>query len=292
MALSMSNSPELTQEEVYPFLIQPLQAASVVLAQSVRTIDSPTGDPLRIPKLVPGNNAGWYAENEQIGEVDPDFSELTLLPTNLKSVKVIHRFSNELARHAVLPISSTLQAALVAKVARTLDDEFLNGDGTADGNGNRAVIGLWNQANIQTGSFDDASASSTVDSVATNLGKLMTAEITDFSNTVWFMNTAAYVKLLKVKTTDSRALLVPDLNKPGSFSLGGIKVVPTTKLAAGRSLLVDFNQVVIARDLAPQVTFLNERYADYDQKAIRVVARMDIGLLNAAGVVAITDATP
>ena len=235
MALSMKNSPELTQEEVYPFLIQPLTAASVVLGAGARVIDSPTGDPLRIPKFVDGANAGWYAENEVIGESDPDFSELTLLPTNLKSVKVIHRFSNELARHSVVPIGSQLQSALVRNVASVLDDAFLNGTGTADGNGNRGVIGLFAQSGTQSATLDVTSAANLGDSSVEMIGLFADAEITDLSNAVYFVNPADYRAILNVRDTDGRSLVQPDVTAAGIYRLGGVRIVTTNKVTAGSS---------------------------------------------------------
>jgi HK97 family phage major capsid protein len=293
MALSMKNSPELTQEEVYASLIQPLTAASVVLAAGPKIIDSPTGDPLRIPRYVDGANAGWYAENEVIGESDPDFDELTLLPTNLKSVKVIHRFSNELARHSVVPIASQLQSALVRNVASVLDQAFLSGVSTLDGNGNRTVIGLLNQTGIQTGTLDVTSATLLGSTSVEMVGKFADEEITDLSNTVYFFNPADYRKVLNVRDADGRGILQPDATAAGIYRLGGVRVVPTTKLTAGTALLVDMNQVVVGRDLNPSVKFLDQLYGNYDQLAIRVVARMDIGLLHPEGVIKLTiDSTP
>ena len=46
----------------------------------------------------------------------------------------------------------------------------------------------------------------------------------------------------------------------------------------------------MARDLAPRVTLLAERYAEYDEQAIRVVTRYDLGLLHPEGVIVLTDA--
>ena len=51
---------------------------------------------------------------------------------------------------------------------------------------------------------------------------------------------------------------------------------------------MDFSQIAVARDLAPSVTVLRERYADWDQGALLVVARYDAAPLNAAAVVALT----
>ena len=54
-------NPELLQTQVAQLLVQPLEAASVVLASGVRIFD--TSAPLRIPKLVSGASAGFVAES-------------------------------------------------------------------------------------------------------------------------------------------------------------------------------------------------------------------------------------
>ena len=286
---SMLNSQELTAEEVLPFLIQPLEAASTVLRAGPRIFDSPTGDPLRIPKLVDIPDPTFKAENELIDEKDPDWSELVLLPTILKSVKVIHRFSNELARHSVISIASTLQAALVREVAAVLDTNFLKGLGTVDGNGNRGPIGLTEQADIQTGAWDATGATMvTVGNDA--IGMLLAAEITDLSKVVWFISGADYTALSKVTDGDNRPLIQPDVKRGTGFELLGIPIYVTNKLDTGTAMLVDMNMVAVGRDLAPSVKILDQTWGQYDQLAIRVVARMDIGLLQPEGVVLLTDA--
>lgn len=287
MALSMKNSQELTTEQVVATLIQPLESASIVLANGPRVYDSPTGDPLRIPSLVSTNDAAWHGENEQITEGDADFGEVTLLPTNLKSVKVIHRFSNELARHSVVSIANTMQAAFVKRVADKIDNAFLTGVATLDGNGNRTPIGLLNQPGIQTAALTVTTAA-LVDSVIGAVGKLLTAEITDFGSCRWFLNTADFLKLSKVKDSENKGFLQPDITKPGVFTLYGIPVVVSSRLPAGSGLLADMSMVAVGRDLAPSVRLLSERYADFDQLGLRVTARLDIALLHPEGVVKLT----
>jgi hypothetical protein len=50
-------------------------------------------------------------------------------------------------------------------------------------------------------------------------------------------------------------------------------------------VLADTGLIAIARDLAPSVTVLSERYAEYDEKAIQVVTRYELGLLHPEGVI-------
>lgn len=287
MALSMKNSQELTTEQVVATLIQPLESQSIVLANGPRVYDSPTGDPLRIPSLVTVDQAGWHGENEQITEGEADFGEVTLLPTNLKSVKVIHRFSNELARHSIVSIANTMQAAFVKRTADKIDNAFLTGVSTLDGNGNRTPIGLFNQTGTQSSALTVTTAA-LLDTVVGAVGKLMTVEITDFSSVRWFLNTADFLKLSKVKDSESKGFLQPDLTKAGVFTLYGIPVVVSSRIPAGSGLLVDMSYVAVGRDLAPSVRLLPERYADYDQLGLRVTCRMDIALLHPEAAVKLT----
>ena len=52
--------------------------------------------------------------------------------------------------------------------------------------------------------------------------------------------------------------------------------------------LVRFSQIVVARDLAPSVKILDQTFGDYDQQAIRVVARYDAKPLNDDAVIKLT----
>src|SRR5699024_11358830 len=87
-----------------------------------------TTDPLRVPGP-PGPTdlaaAGWTGESELIPEVDAEFSEVQLLPSTIDSVKVITRYSNELARQSVVSLEQTLRDRLVADVAAKLDQQFM-----------------------------------------------------------------------------------------------------------------------------------------------------------------------
>jgi HK97 family phage major capsid protein len=48
------------------------------------------------------------------------------------------------------------------------------------------------------------------------------------------------------------------------------------------------SNVAIARDVAPSVTVLNERYAEYDLIGLRVTTRYDLGLLHPEAVIVLT----
>src|SRR5690606_12916124 len=130
MALNTTTAPELTREQVAGILTTPLETASVFLAAGPRIFD--TTGPLRVPGL-PGpadlSALGWTGESELIPEVDAEFSEVQLLPSTMDSVKVITRYSNELARQSVVSLEQTLRDRLVADVAAKLDQQFMGDQG-------------------------------------------------------------------------------------------------------------------------------------------------------------------
>jgi HK97 family phage major capsid protein len=264
-------NPELLQTQVAQLLVQPLEAASVVLASGVRIFD--TAGPLRIPKLTAGASVGFVAEGGLIPEADVDFGEVTLMPSNRTSLKVLIRFTNELLRQSVIGLDSVLRQRLVTDVSNALDDALLKGAGTSN-----SITGLINQAGVQTGDLDVADADSLLDAIAL-------ASAAEVTPTRWFISGADFISLRKLKDGQQRYLLESDVTADVTYRLFGIPVTVTNKLALGTAVLADTSQIAVARDLAPSVMLLAERYAEYDEQAIRVVTRYDLGLLHPEGII-------
>lgn len=122
----------LTQTQVMRILTHPLEARSAFLAAGPRIFDS-NGSPIRIPKISAGveSDVGWYAESALIADKAPTFGELTLLPSTMKSLKILTRFSNEVARQSVVSLEAVLRDRLVFDVANKLDKQFLSNDSGA-----------------------------------------------------------------------------------------------------------------------------------------------------------------
>lgn len=127
MVETTAANPELLQEQVAQLLVQPLEAASVVLSSGVRIFD--TASPLRIPKLTSGATVGFVGEGQLIPEGNVDFGEVTLMPSDRKSIKTLIRFTNELLRQSVIGLDATLKARLVTDVSNKLDTALLTGAG-------------------------------------------------------------------------------------------------------------------------------------------------------------------
>jgi len=279
----------LTPERVIPVLFQPLAACSVVMAATPpeRIFDAQGGAPVRVPRIASITlSDAWRAENTLIAEVDPVFDELLLLPTSLKSLKVLHRLSNELARNSIGNVETLIGDAFIAAIAREVDKAFLTGDGAAN-----TVTGLANESGIQVVS---AVGTPTVDDLHDAEGLLMAAN-GDPTTAAWFMAPRSFTSLRKQREGAGTGayLLQPDATQPGRMTLLGHPVYVTTQIATNTGvgtnesliMLVDMAQIAIGRDLEPRLDVLKETYGNYDQVALRIVARMDIGALNAPAIV-------
>lgn len=276
MATDTTSGASLIQEQVASILVQPLEAESVVLSSGPRIFDS--SEPLRIPTLTGGTTPEWVGENELIPDSDATFGEINLMPSTRKSIKALTKFSNEMARQSTVGLDAVLRARIVKDVSDKLDDALLQGDGADD-----SVTGIVNQTGVSTGTLDVASADTFLDALAT-------AAASEVTPNRWFMSGADFFSVRKLKDTQDRYLLESDITSGTTYRLFGVPVTVTNKLPEGTAVLADMSQVAVVRDVNPSVTMLSERYAEYDQQAIRVVTRYDLGLLHPEGVVVLTSA--
>lgn len=282
MALNTPDATELTREQVATILTKPLEQASAFLAAGPRVFD--TTGPLRVPGLPGAGDPAaleWVGESEQIPEWDTEFSEVQLLPSTMKSVKVLTRYSNELARQSIVSLEQTLRDRLVADVAAKLDTQFLSdqGDGVTTPQGLFAYAGVTDTA---------VDGPITPDVILEAQGLAMSRHLNPGSMTL-FMRPEDYVSMRGIKDADGRYLVAPDVSGTGLIvPVLGARAVLSARIPEGRAALVDMSRVAVARDLAPTVKVLTERYADYDQQAIRVVARYDAKPLDASAVLTLS----
>lgn len=281
MAVSTANATELTTEQVQATLITPLGLASVFLAAGPVIFDTP-GRPVRVPSLVSMTAPSWVSENTLIPESDPDFGEVTLLPETMKSLKTLTRYSNEIARQSVISLDAALQARMVKDVGDTLDAQFLGNSG----DGVNVPRGLFAYQGTQSVTY---TGSVSLDTLHDAQGAALAAGV-DVARVRWVMRPETLTALRKQKDGSQRYQITPDPTAASGFVLLGHPVSLSNAVPSGRAALVDFSQIAVARDLAPSVKILDQTYGDYDQQAIRVVARFDAKPLNPQAVVVISAA--
>lgn len=280
MPTDTTTAPQLTTEEVQSILVGPLEHASVFLASGPRIFDTP-GRPVRVPLLTAGVDPDWIGESELITDKDATFNEVTLLPETMKSVKVLTRFSNELARQSVVALDAALRDRLVRDVAAKIDHAFIAGDGGTPAG--TEPLGLVEWPGVQE---ITAVGAIVLDDLHDALGMLL-AVGADPTRARWLVRPGTFTTLRKLKDGAQRYQLQPDPTQAGVYTLLGLPVVVTDRLPVDATptpdetsvVLADFSTIAVARDLAPSVTLLSELYADYDQLAIRVVARYDVAPL-------------
>jgi len=283
--ITSQTATQITTEQVLNFLIRPLEEASVFLASGPRIYDT-DGSPIRIPKLASMGTPNFTAEGSAIAEVDPSFSEVTLMPSSIRPVSSITRFSNQLARQSVIDLTTSLQSKMVRDVADVLDSAFITGDG--GGTAKTSPKGLLNYSGITVAG--SALGTATTDDLYDMVGAALDANVS-LAGLRWMLSPTDFVALHKLKDGDGRGLVVPDPTNGAINRLLGFPVTVTKKMPSTASggtatvALVDFSQIAVARDLAPSVTILPERYAEFDQQAIRVITRWDAAPLNPEAVV-------
>jgi HK97 family phage major capsid protein len=281
MTETTAANPELLADQVSQLLVQPLESASIVLSSGVRLFD--TSGQLRVPKLTNGATVGFVAEGGLIPDTgDVGFDELVLMPSTRTSLKIILRYTRELVRQSVIGIDAVLKQRLVKDVSDALDDALLKGTGAAN-----SITGLMAQPGVQTLTWDKALPDTMLDA-------LDLAYAAEVQPNRWFINGSDWIDLRKLKeeTGSNKYLFEGDIHAGETLRLFGIPVTVSNKVTAGKFILADTSQVAVARDVAPSVTVLNERYAEYDEVGLRVTARYDLGLLHPEAVVIGTDATP
>lgn len=276
MTASTTSAAELIQEQVAQLLVQPLEAESVVLSSGVRIFDS--SEPLRIPTLTGGISAGFVAENDEITDGDVTFGEISLMPSDRTSIKALTKFSNELARQTTVGLDAVLKARLVHDVSDALDTALLTGDGALN-----SITGIAEQTGVGTGSLDAADTDSLLDALAD-------AHAAEVTPNRWFLSGADFFALRKIKDNYGHYLIESDVTAGARYSLFGLPVTVTNKLTEGTAILADTSQIAVVRDINPTVKILDQRYAEFDQQAIRVVTRYDLGLLHPAGVIVLSAA--
>jgi hypothetical protein len=115
MTLDTTTGASLIAEQGFQILVQPREAASVVLAAGRRIFDS--SEPLYIPTLTGSTDPSWVAENEPIPDSDVTFGESLLMPSNRKSIKALTKFSHEMARQSTVGLDAVPMARVVKDVS-------------------------------------------------------------------------------------------------------------------------------------------------------------------------------
>lgn len=268
--------PTLQQTEIQSLLVQPLESESVFLASGPKIID--TNGPIRIPRIASGLTVGFVGEGAQIPESSVGLDEVSMLPSTLKSLKVISRVTSEVLRSSAQSLDTILKQRLATDTAKALDVALFTGNGNSN-----TIKGLLNQTGVATGVLDATKTDSLLDGIGI-------ARANEVKPNRWFLSPADYLAIRKIKDTSGKYILQPDLTATGQEVLFGVPVTVTAQIPTGKAVLADMNLVAVARDMAPSITVDSSRYFDTDEVALRVVCRYDLALLQPKAVTILTAA--
>lgn len=268
--------PTLQQDQIASLLVQPLEAESVFLAAGPKIID--TNGPIRVPRIATGLSVGFVGEGAQIPEASVGMDEVSMLPSTLKSLKVLSRVTAEVLRSSAVALDSILKTRLVTDTAAALDAALFTSTGSSN-----TIKGLLNQSGVATGVLDATEPDSFLDGIGI-------ARANEVRPNRWFLSPADYLAVRKIKDADGRYILEQDITAEGAERLFGIPVTVTSRIPTGKAVLADMSLVAVARDMAPTVVIDSSRYFDTDEVALRVVARFDLALLQPKAVTVLTAA--
>jgi HK97 family phage major capsid protein len=198
VSLNWTAVPEATGYKIYRSTTTGIELLLITLTTTA-LVCTDTGA-LTPAGASPPTNTGvtpdWHGENERITERDVDFGEVSLLPSTMKSVKTLTRFSNELARQAVIQLDAALKQRLVTDVVAKLDAQLFS----ATGDGVTLRKGMLAWTGVQ--SFSASSAAINYDLLIDMWAKALIADV-DTSSLRYFMHPRQFVALRKIKAQTS-----------------------------------------------------------------------------------------
>ena len=268
--------PTLQKDQIASLLVQPLEAESVFLAAGPKIID--TNGPIRVPRIASGLTVGFVGEGAQIPEASVGMDEVSMLPSTLKSLKVLSRVTAEVLRSSAVALDSILKTRLVTDTAAALDTALFTSTGSSN-----TIRGLLSQSGVATGVLDATEPDSFLDGIGI-------ARANEVRPNRWFLSPADYLAVRKIKDADGRYILEQDITAEGAERLFGVPVTVISRIPSVKAVLADMSLVAVARDMAPTVVIDSSRYFDTDEVALRVVARFDLALLQPKAVTVLTAA--
>lgn len=223
----------------------------------------------RIVRTDADPTAAWRSENVAIGESDPTFSAVDLIPQDLA---VLVKVSREVLADSV-NIQNALERAIVGAMSVELDRAGLFGSGAAP-----EPLGLFNTTGVGSVSMGTNGATpSNYDDLLETLYQLEVSNAADPTALIWHPRTARTYRKLKDTTNQPMEAPAP-LDQLPMLSTTGVPIDQTQGTAAGvcsTVLMGDFSQAIIGIREQMNIRFLTERFADVGQYAFVAHLRAD-----------------
>lgn len=262
----------VSPDEWAAYVLTHLSAQSVVLASGATRIDTALRQ-VHVPRVLSDGSAAWFGELEEITEAGPTGDELILSP---KKCATLVRLSSEVIDDSSPSVLDVVGTRMMAAVALTADRAILTG---ADPKGPAGV-------------FPDAgqhvAGPITIDSLIDAAGLL--SDVGGQAR-VAYVHPTNHTALMKEKDQNGRPLLTPDYSGGPSSTIYGLAIWPTKGIAVDTALVADPSQIVVAVRSDPTVAVSTDAIFTADGSICRVIARLDCGVNDPAGLVSIAATT-
>lgn len=259
----------------------------VSIAMQLADVRSMTSDTMSIPRLTSGPSVSYPGEATSITPVDQVWGQIAL---TAKKRAILEKISNELLSDSVIDLAEQVASRMAYEFSLQLDNEFINGDGTATFGGETGLLSALGAAgNYYAGgasnSGKDTWAEIVIDDLTGTMG-LLTSEYR--RNRAWIMSTAFYfevaLKLVASAGGNTIASVAGGMSDERPMLLGYPVYItdhmPTSTGTGQKSALFGaFSQGVVIGDRSPlQVAVSTDRYFDEDVTAMRGISRYDINV--------------
>jgi len=263
----------ITPEQWATFVLEHLTAQSVVLASGATRIDT-LNRQIHVPRVLSSGGADWFSELDPITETGPTGDDLVL---SMKKVAALVTLSSEAVDDSNPSVLDTVGTAMTRAVALKADAGILNGPG------GKAPVGVYGQAGGHV-----VSAGITIDALIDASGQIAAV---GGSARAAYLNPADITALMKSKDLQERPLLGPDYVGGPTSTVYGLTLWSTPAIAAGTGLVADPSQIIVAVRSDPSVAVSQDALFTSDGQIARVIARLDCGVNDPAGLVSIAATT-
>lgn len=223
--------------------IDALRAMSVVARFPGMQMSFGGNGSISIPRNAGPSTGGWVGENKAIKVDAVAFDSITLAP--LKNANIITA-SNELLRRSDPAALGIIRDDILRGVATSIDTKFCSDDAASAG---------VSPAGLQT--FDASAGTSsgaTLDNITADLKAMINAMLSvnmPMSRPVWIMNPTNVNALRFIRDGLGQYAYMEEISRG---TIVGYPYLESTSMAATEIMLVDASQVIIASELAPQIS--------------------------------------
>jgi HK97 family phage major capsid protein len=262
----------ITPEAWQAYVLEHLSAQSVVLASGATRITT-AQRVVHVPKITADGSAAFYGELEEIGPGDPTGTELVLTP---KKCAALTKLSSEVIDDSDPSVLDAVGTAMTRAVALVCDRAILTGSDP------KGPVGVYSQAG------QHVVGPITIDHLIDAAG--LVADVGGQAR-VAYVHPTNHTQLMKEKDSQGRPLLTPDFAFGPSSAIYGLAVWATKGVAVDTCLVADPAQIVVAVRNDPTVAVSSDAIFTADGSIARVVARLDAGVNDPAGLVSVAATT-